>query len=729
MTESILKYNGIALRNVQTLSLSEVPVHDDSGQQFLYNKVTLKVLGYITKDDHQSLGLYPRVVNYSTSSTSGEGSALQYKVLREFLLQPRRRLIYTTAFEGYQENQTAPTVGTMVLFDILPPQAETIADVDDNTGMLSSDGTSLNGVPDNGVLIHQMTAMHDLHGGPTPKMVNITNVANNTVWRVEFEVEFCQAGGCPVTDVYRTLPYGEDFSETDTVRAPGNAVLEGVHRKIGVLSNRWSCLDRYDEASYLVRTYSGVVTLANPHWNPNDYRVLTLPPLVPGMRRESIEYKASEDGLKLHYTITDKEVTITPPAGCADINIVHTEAAVQFGAMVNFHLRVDLKGEKTGSLYTLSRIAVCVVESRLNLTLADQDKNTATIVDHYEMITEHGSNQNLSLSCVVSGRRMKGNANAAQGNGIPGNHFNTISNETFSRLSRTKAGTQLDQYNNMLAKGSRGESLAAQAEPSHVPSLSALHAALRTKCEGVFGMDASLDTQTTIEYRLERRSDIDSAVNDYNISSIYGYYAPEILVEIVQKLPDSPDLLKYSRDTYENAYTHYDITSRYDTKSTSVALPVAAAKNNFTIASDSVFVDIGTKQRKRIIRIRAERIGAKPKLPPVPDTFDEEGEYFQGRNRIIRHKKLDERVLYNNPIPTADGDKLLYSAELEVEYAIDNQPIYHRFGQPEYMHIPETLTDKFRNRINTALDGQGNPISNPSPEETGVFSGSWQLWR
>lgn len=739
MTESILKYNGIELRNVQTLSLVETPVYDDSGQQLLYNKISLRVLGYITKDNHSSIGLHPHMGEsfyYGSTPQYGAGASQMFKALHDLLMAPRRRLIYSTAHTGYASQ-------TFVLFDVLPPQNLSTKTIDDTADALTRDTSNgITGVPDyESIPVYQMSGMTDMAGGPMPKSANITGVANNQVWRVEFEVEFsivptCSQNPYPYSAA-GTTRYGEDVGSGGQYLYQSGLMNRtnlfiGAQRKLGVLSHRWSCLDRYDEANYLVRTYTGAVTLANPHWNPHDYRQLTMPPLVPGMRRDAVEYKASEDGLKLHYTITDKEVTITPPAGCADVNISHTEASVQLGAIVNFNLRVNLRGEKTSSLYTMNRIAVAIVESRLNLTRADQPgESVATLVDQYEITSEQGSNQQFLLSCTVSGRRMRGNANLANPNGIPGQHFNVISNAVFARLGRGPTGSQLDSYNNMRALGNReignsGIFEQPSSDPSYVPTLSALHAAINTPCDPNFGFDTSIDTETEIDVRIDRQVNISETISAYNYDAIYGYYAPQILSEIYQNLPDSADLIRYTPDAYKNVYSHYDITSQYNTATSSISLPVAAAKTTQTNQglSDTVFVDIGQKQRTRTIRITAERLNTLPVLPKVPDTFEEDtGIYLgQGQTMKIRHKKIDQKVIYQNPVPTADGELLLYTTQLEVQYAIDREPIYHRFGRPEYLRVTDDTARAFMKRLESTASPQ-------NPDDIGVFSGSWNLWQ
>ena len=704
MTETCLTYNGVFLRNVQTLSLEETPVMDESGQQHLYNLVRLKVQGYFTKDNPRenggkgaSLGIWPNMGEPPSASPKHQiGADRQFHFLSYFLNEPRKRLRYAVNYEN--------TGSQNLLFEVLPGWVDLTADPIPQEEPTEAPlvGPQLPDLP-----LREMSGWHDVHGGPFPKNVNITQIANNTVFRVEFEVEFAIAPWCFKKNgqdgQVSTLIYGQDIDAAQDIGSqldtePSNPREFGAHKKLGVLSNRWSCIDRLDNSSYLVRTYTGAIRLSNPHWNPNDYRCLTLPPIVPGMRRESIEYRASEDGLKLQYTIVDKEVTITPPEGCSDIKIRHQEAALDMGAKIEFNLQVSLRAEKDGSLYELHRIAAAIVESRLNLNIANQTE-FSTYVSRYDVTADQGSDEHFGLVVVVQGFR---NKLGGDRDGVINAGLVNMSNRTFKRQANIP-GTVLQDYYNQLSKGNR-----ENEQPDYegvVPAISALHAAIATRCTNKYGVDASTDTP---EYKVDRYQRIDELqewIEDYSNDTLF----PGFSIEILDELDDIKDPT-YSTATYQNVYTDYRISSKYSSAGLVVQLPVAIT-SSYSTYPKSAFVTIGPTQQTRVIRVEAERVGQNPRLPSPVAAFTSGS---MGSGTYANHKLINVVVTHENPIPAASGPSLVYTSRAEYIYGMDNDPESHSLGVPDYMAAAST----------TATQPQKAPYTRTLAE---IFSAEWSI--
>jgi hypothetical protein len=680
MTETCLSYNGIILRNVQTLTLEETPVHDESGQQHIYNLVRLKVRGYFTKDNPRAnsgrgtqTGTWPNLAGAYSGNGGNEptGSDRQFHYLSYYLNEPRRTLKYSVNYN----DKTAP-----LLYYVLPANDALGVEIppDDEP---QEDGAL--GPPKDQpaeILLNNMNGWIDMHGGPFPKNVSVTQIANNTAWCVEFEVEFALAPWCFNSSGYgeTEAAYGEDINplldieqQVNTNRNVRN--FEGIHRKLGVISNRWSCIDRLDESSFLVRTYTGTVRLSNPHWNPHDYRVLTLPPLVTGMRRESIEYRASEDGLKLQYTITDKEVTITPPEGCSDIRIRHSEAAVNLGAIIEFNLVVSMKAEKDGSLFDLHRISAAIIEDRLNLNF-NQEPTFATQITRYDITSEQGSNSDFALVVIIQGFRTK---IKPQGDGV-NQQLNNMSNSVLKRQASVPS-TVLKDYKNQLAKGNR-----ENEQPTFqgvIPALSALHAEIASRCTENLSVSTSVKTQEENGYRAGRVTELKSISPDYNTEGMF----PTLQIEILDSLQDAPDP-SYSDSSYAGVYTDYRISSKYGSSGLIAQLPVAkTASDSYSPAA--VFVTIGPVQQTRRVIVEAERTGSQPRLPNPIDEFST-GSYTD----MVRHKLINLSVHHENPVPAAAGPQMVFTSRAEYTYGIDNVPADHKLGIPDYLKASETET-------------------------------------
>ena len=714
MTETCLSYNGIILRNVQTLALEETPVHDESGQQHIYNLVRLKVRGYFTKDNPREnsgrgtqTGTWPNLAGQYAGNGGNTplGADRQFHFLSYYLNEPRRTLRYSVNYN----DATAPLLyyvkpASDALGVTVPPP-----DVEQTDGAL--------GPPKDQpaeILLNNMNGWFDMHGGPSPKNVSITQIANNTAWCVEFEVEFALAPWCFGSSGYggpADVKYGESIDPLKDIEDQinpnrDNRNFEGVHRKLGVISNRWSCIDRLDQSGYLVRTYTGTVRLSNPHWNPHDYRVLTLPPLVTGMRRESIEYRAAEDGLKLQYTITDKEVTITAPEGCSEILIRHSEAAVNLGALIEFNLTVSMKSEKDGSLFDLHRIAAAVIEDRLNLNF-NIVPTFATQITRYDITSEQGSNSDFALVVIIQGFRSK---IKPQGDGV-NQQLNNMSNNVFKRQASV-AGTVLAEYKNQLSKGNRtGEQPDFEGV---IPALSALHAELATRCTTNLGIDSSIKTAEDNGYRTDRIIDLMSLSDDYDAVTLF----PTLQIEIRDELPDAPDP-SYSLSATAGVYTDYRISSRYGSAGLIAQLPVAKTtttdgnSSNTTNFPTSVFVTIGPVQQTRRVIVEAERTGSQPRLPNPIQEFT-----VNNSSDETKHKLLSLSVHHENPVPAAAGPQMVFTSRAEYTYGIDKVPASHSLGIPDYMKASET---------EAVTDAQIAAKAAYSKTLADIFSAEWTL--
>jgi len=669
-TQTILQYNGIRLQNVQTLGFVETPVNDEAGI-YQYTKTTLKVLGYFTMTDHRTIGVFPQLSTYPGNGID-QGASQQFGALRKFLLQPRRRLVYSTLATGSVLEQAVngndpaldPAIGDP-LFVIEPPRS-TYTDTDDN--------------------LRTINLRHDVHGGPFPKEANVTHVANNHVWRVEFSIEFATAAQCHVNPLYMAAEriYGEslnpeDPAEEQVAHALENVEFESTQRQLGILGHRWSCMDRISDSGFTTRTYTGSLTLSNPNWNPHDFRAITVPPVVPGMQRKSFDYVSSEDGLTIRYTVTDEEVGITAPAPARTIKISHNEARLEHGAKVEFSVRVALTGDRFASMSDLMLLAAAIIDQRLFLgEVIDANNKAAVLIRRYDYTTEQGSDQTRMVSLVVSGSRfpIEGVVNAIE------KRFMTMSRSLAWRPVQDNVNPLLFNYNNVLSRGNRpGEQPDTEGG---IPAISILHNLLTTPCTQEFGTPSSVPDSTTVTERIRRIDDLEASEPDYDTEGMYEAYSQAITVEINDNIANADVTATYSSQHKTFMYSHYNITSSYGTKALKVPLPVA--KTYGYINQSNVVVGIGSAQPTRIIRIEAERAGAPPRLPDPVASFTETGAYITGSGSpTVTNTLIGVTTKHLNPAPVADGQTLIYTSYMDLEYSQDAMPAKHKFCIPDYI--------------------------------------------
>ena len=668
ITQTVLQYNGVRLQNVQTLLFEEQAINDSSGQ-YIYTKTVLKVLGYFTQSKAEYLGpILQNGVGISPPSVFA-GASSQFNVLKHFLGQPRRRLIYSTVSNGTVGNSSAEAVAALgtPLF-IIEPAPEFLTDPTDD-----------------------MKTKHDVQAGPVPGPISITSLANDQTWRVEFTVTFHTASPCLTITPATYLAEGDSINAWDDIESQVTVpdTFTGDQRKHGVLSNRWSCADMIDENGYTSRKYSGTVVLANSNWNPNDFRALTVPVIVPGMVRKSIDYAASEDNLTLRYTIHDQEVSITPPDGARNIKVIHNEGFDKPGAVIGFTIRVILHADRLTALHYLKTIAEAIVDQRLYVTPGGPDLAKKHIfVIRRDYTTEQGSDGSHMLTFVVTGNR------TMEDNGGIDARIKRLRDKAMVSLTWRPVQSQdpnniLFSYNNVLSIGNRpGEFPIGEGS---IPALSCLHAKLVQVCsDDQFAMDASTPGRIEIEDRLHRQSVMQATLDYTPANDAYINYPIDLSLQIDDNLAREPVSITTniaSTESQNALYNHYTITSTYGAKGLNVALPIAQTTG--TPAKDNVMVSIGPRQHTRTIRIVAERIGDKPRLPKIVESFREAAMEYPGAptNNEATFTLHDVKYQYLQPSPVADGTSLIYTTYMDLVYFIDKRPKHHVFGIPDDIAI------------------------------------------
>jgi hypothetical protein len=671
----------------------ETPELDEAGS-YKYTKTRLKVIGYFTLDTPSRIGVYPQFNSFSRPANGySVGAGQQFSALKQYLEMPRRRLIYSVLCDrdiqaqqplGDNETPLDEGIGTPV-FIINPATTDLVNNVD---------------------VAKEMDSRNDVHGGPFPQEVSVVHVANNTVWRVEFTVEFATIPRCTGYrgDDPNELVKGETIIPTmglDSQLGPADSVdfTENKQRQYGILGHRWSCVDRINDNGYTTRTYTGSVSLANPHWHPNDFRLITVPPIIPGMMRKSIDYVSTEDNLTLRYNVTDEEVTIAAPELSRNIHITHNEAVIEHGAKVHFTVKCLLTGDRKTRKYDLMQMAQAIVEQRLFLDQAIKPNEKASCLIHrWDYTTEQGSDQGHSLSLVVSGER---HAIHQEVNGNQLNRAQVMSRSLCWRPVKSSVWAVLADYNNTLSRGSRsGEQPDIEGE---IPAITIIHSLLSTVCTKRFGAREAVSEYQEVDQRKSRIEDLKETQRLYDTNAIYGQYPNLITVEINDNVANGPVLATYSTAHQENMYSHYNITSTYGINSLKVALPVAVTTATSGAGSralkSNVVVGIGPRQPTRKIHIEAERVGKPPRLPdPIP-SFTEAGTYTPGVGTAeVVNTLIASKTIHLNPAPVADGTSLLYTSYLDMEYSQDSEPAKHRFGIPDTITptddvSPEPLTD------------------------------------
>jgi hypothetical protein len=263
------------------------------------------------------------------------------------------------------------------------------------------------------------------------------------------------------------------------------------------------------------------------------------------------------------------------------------------------------------------------------------------------------------------------------------------------RPVRDAINAPLSVYNNVLSRGNRpGEQPDTEGG---IPAISVLHTFLTTPCTTTFGASGAVSTSEEITQRIRRIDDLEASQPDYNTEAMYEAYPDAITVEINDNVANGPVLPTYSTQHTTFMYSHYNITTSYGLQTLNIPLPVAKTYG-YNIKSN-VLVSIGPRQPTRKIRIEAERVGSPPRLPEPVASFEEASAYVPGggSDKVI-NTLISSKTQHLNPAPVADGQSLMYTSYLELDYSQDLEPAKHRFGIPDYIEpttsgSPDSLTD------------------------------------
>lgn len=445
----------------------------------------------------------------------------------------------------------------------------------------------------------------DVNNGPRCLQFNVHHVVANEIWKVEATFEIC---------------------------IPNCA--RGGNNDARVLSNKWSVTDGISKDRMLTRTYQGRLRVSSGKLNPNSFRGLVVPVLVPGMRRETMDFQASADGLWLHYTIVDTEAAYSAPHPATSWEIVHSERTGMSALVGEGDISVSMTGDRNVDRKALIALGLKIMNDRLRFglpLLGNPDHYIADLIVTDYLGSEGPLRVNVSAKVKHSAR--------GQGNDLQNNII----------FARAKLGTPID--GNVLAgydpNRSRDGRPGEQPETSGpVPLVGAFVTYLQTVCSNVHDIGQNQDT-TLIDPRGRSGS------------------GPTIITgTVVQQLPDeAPEYIDQSQS--EAMYLNYRMESKYDTDMHRVPLPIADDPSRVTSGSqqdaDTVAViTLAPPGSVRTMRVQASRIGREPELPEPVDQYEDEGNIAVLLRAIVQPS-----------VPGRLGDGKQYlSVEAEYRYAL-----------------------------------------------------------
>lgn len=467
--------------------------------------------------------------------------------------------------------------------------------------------------------------LRDVENGPKTKVFSITSIASDASIRVEMEIEVCQLN-CTIT------------GETPNT--------------YGVLNNRWSVIDRIDRNFMTTRTFSGKLRASSSQVNVNAFRGLVVPPLQPGMRRESMDFVASEDGLNLLYSITDKEVAFAPPAPATTWSASFSED-IQYQGQLGYysHADITLGGDRYVDKQKLIAIAASMAESKFQngIRLLNANQDNSYYVQSIQVIDEYSDDASF-IHLRATAKRLDASGKGMLGLqtknlGVPIGPLNEIADV-------------VQGYDPRFSRDSRpGEVLEINGPVSMV---GAFMSYLQSPCVNQF----------SIAQGIQANQNLGGNPGQGNL--------PVITAVVNNGITDDTTLKKYSSEN-SDAYESWSMETHDTTESNRVQAPVAVTGSGGQPSlgdswwngtppppslsnQTSVVISLAPPTTERHVTAFGTRVGSLPTMPSPQDYVDSNGTQ-------CKVKSLETSV--GNPTPTADG-KYVHRVECNIRYAVLN---------------------------------------------------------
>jgi hypothetical protein len=341
---STVIYNGVILRDVETLSFDQQIVYDESNTDTLFSVFKIRVASTIVSV-HEILQPYEPRRDFGIQTPVGNTAAQKAHDIHARLSEPRKDFWFLTESNPTSEKTNSPTVIDQPLL-IASGQAydeeiktrtvnsELVEYVDRTPrtiqpNPLDPNHTSDYSTTEYGPFNTPFPAENvlDCKNGPRPLDVSVKKIIGGRSLSVEFEIE-----------VTRKL-CKEDYEDIKPVVVGG---LDNPNS--AVLSNRWHLEESKDENWITTRTMQGTLRVINSQFWPHAMRYLCIPPLLKGYKRARQSFVSDPTDTVLKYRVEDVQAHAAPPYPAIKWSGHHAETAsgpngvTKFG---EFHIRLQ----------------------------------------------------------------------------------------------------------------------------------------------------------------------------------------------------------------------------------------------------------------------------------------------------------------------------------------------------------------------------------------------------
>jgi hypothetical protein len=594
---TLVIYNNVQIHHCLTKRFEQETVYDDSGTDYLYTRFRVQVVGYVHANLQASVtanvGVRTDVASVDTSGAYAamtkhpgdyvDGAAQNFNVVRTKLATPRQ------AFQMKVDVDEQGSGGTVLL------SAEAVAAAKKKEIFVAGD----------------TVAAKDVDNGPKPKLMAISHLVADNIFRVEWEVEVCKVE-CSVDGAASTA------------------------NKTGILSNRWSMTDEIDNNFYTTRTIQGRLRVVTAHINPHSFRGWVVPPLNNYFRRERMSFTATADGLNLDYTIVDREVAYAAPPPATKWRFEITEN-MMLGRIAQTVIDLRMSCPRTTDKTVLYKVAAQIIENKGFKMQLGNAKDKATVIVREASFTDiYGDEENSIAAHAVL-------EHAGDGKLIQADQ---IFRAAASKLGRPLSGAEIAGYK--FEESIDPKTLNKRDEQAGTTGIvGAFSAYLMTGCGSEFSYNSTGNQLAPTK---------ETGPVGQKVAMTATILPPNV------QLPDT----SFTAGHLDFPYTRYVFQNAYRVKSNSIQLAIAGpapsssgSSGSSTVAT-SVIAQLAPKTAKRTVRIMAERVGKQPEIPSE--------KVFLGATTLLNAIPQDLIVIPRAAEMTADG-KYLFRSDMEIEYA------------------------------------------------------------
>jgi len=475
---------------------------------------------------------------------------------------------------------------------------------------LGQNRASLQYAVDDAVLL-EVSPNNDLDSGPKVVDLKIVQIANFT-----FQIEF--ALKCSV--VYCGNELAKDRKSNDFGEQ--------------VLSNRWSLSDTIDANNRTTRRWQGQARFKGMNPSPHSFRNFFVPRLLKGYKRIRQDFLVDANGLDFSYAIEDQRRHAAPPQPATDWRATHTEIAEVNGSINHAEINVWLRGPDDVNRRELIAAGVAVCEARLG-SLAQSSVSSPNNASHSFLVEQARIVDHIDEPVVEVSYRIKRTAAA----------------ESFASFSNLHIGESLQS----------AEQPIPNYEPDEFPIIKPYDGALPAN---IFYMHLK-DICNSSRSIATPKGTLDTFGNSQR-------KAEEKAPSFQQSTASLPEFtgFKFAPAHKQNVFTFYSGHSHYQTKSGKAVMPIATSSDQSGVAAK--VIELHKPVTKRIIHIKAERVGKWPDLPRPESIELDAGQ----------HVLLDYDVILDDPEISANGAAYTYRAEMRAEYFVEQDGIALRAGSP-----------------------------------------------